>query len=58
MKSAWAAMLVSLLAAAALPAKAAPGDGWDGVWSPIENNMFDPQWRPQGPQLRPRIPTL
>jgi hypothetical protein len=23
-------------------AQAAPGDGWDGVWSPIENNMFDP----------------
>jgi hypothetical protein len=23
-------------------ANAASGDGWDGVWSPIENNMFDP----------------
>jgi hypothetical protein len=38
--SSLAAFLVVLgLGSAAL---AAPGNGWDGVWSPIENNMFDP----------------
>ena len=37
-------------------ASAAPGDNWDGVWSPLENNLFDPsrgQLNPNFARLHP-----
>jgi hypothetical protein len=37
-------------------ARAAPGDGWDGVWSPIENNMFDPSRGQLNPNLARMYP--
>lgn len=43
------AVMLCMMYGAAL--QAAPGDGWDGVWSPIENIMFDPS---RG-QLNPNI---